>query len=92
MMLKVLATRDDGVQLIGDEDLECALLASPDGAVVTSVAAAAARGNWEWADQPVAVMIPENAEAKVRQASAEFTANLAAKQPVSSLTFTASAG
>jgi hypothetical protein len=81
-MLKVLATRDDGAQLIGDEGLECALLAAPGGAVVTSVAAAATRGSWDWAEHPRAVMIPQNAEAKVRQASAEFTANLVSKQPV----------
>jgi hypothetical protein len=75
MTLKVLATRDDGARLIGDDDLSHALLESDDGSIITTIDAAAARGYWNWASEPASVQLPAKTEAAIRRASAEFTAS-----------------
>lgn len=71
--MKVLATRDDGAQLIGDPELPYALLASDDGASVLPVASALARGYWNWTGDAGedAEVRPEDV-VRIHRLSAEF--------------------
>jgi hypothetical protein len=91
LALKILATRGDGARLVGDEKLDCAMLAASGSPVIISLAAAALAGCWEWLESPALVAVPPHLESIVRQASAKFTAGLASKQPVQVI-FTAPVG
>jgi len=73
--MKILAVRDDGAQLIGDNDLSCGMLRGPDGSTILPVTSILARGYW---DEPSgifsnAIIRPDN-EAAIREASAEYDA------------------
>ena len=69
--MKVLAVRDDGARLIGEPELSYALLESEDGSAMMPVASALARGHWQDGDGDEVQLRPE-AEARIRQASAEW--------------------
>jgi hypothetical protein len=79
--MKILATRDDGARLIGDDNLDCGLLSSGEGSVILPIASIMSRGYWEVrpADGHSIQLQPE-VEAAIRQRSAEFSENLASKQ------------
>jgi hypothetical protein len=71
--VRVLAVRDDGAQLIGEDDLSCGMLQSPDGSVILPVASILARGYWR---DPVDVFgeaaLRDGDEELIKQTSAEF--------------------
>ena len=69
--MKVLATRDDGAQLISDPGLSFGLLRSDDGSAVMPIASAMARGFWEVHSDPADVNVPEAVADRVYLLSAE---------------------
>jgi hypothetical protein len=74
--VRVLATRDDGARLVGDNSLVCGLLESEDGAVILPIASITSRGNWEWSPAFIdSVALRPGTEDAIRQASAEFAGN-----------------
>lgn len=77
--MKVLAVRDDGAELVGDDGLSCGMLRSENGSAVMPVASALARGYWH---DPAGVfgdasLRPED-EAMIRRMSEAHDGRMAA--------------
>jgi hypothetical protein len=69
--MKVLATRDDGAQLIGDPSLSHAALVSDASCAIMHTASALSRGTWADGDGSEA-KLPRRVEDRIRAASTEY--------------------
>lgn len=76
--MKVLAVRDDGALLVGNDDEPAGVIVSEDGMWGTSQDAALSRGSWS---APDGQTVPTDAEQQINDILTEWNHDLIAEYP-----------